>query len=1126
MTSTTFDVKAILKADSSQFKSGINQAKSALSGLKSSTSKMGSVFKSVLGANLVAGGISKAISAIGGGIGGMVTELNASKKAWDSFNGNMQILGKSDSQISSARKTMQAYAATTIYSASDMASTYAQLAAVGVKDTGRLVKGMGGLAAASENPKQAMKTLSQQMTQAASKPFMAWQDYKLMLEQSPAGMAAVAKKMGMSMSEMQKAIQGGTFSTEDFMKAVADVGNSKGFQKMATNFKTVGEAVDGMKEGLANKLQPAFAELTKFGIKAVESISKSLDGVNFSGLAGKLKSVLGNINIDSIVSKVGSAFSQIGQFIGKFADTGVFSALGGAIKSVGGAFGNLATAISGGKGDWTDLGTTIGNFIKTLAKGVKTVGDFIGKMDPARLQSWGLTLASIIAGFKIWSALTGKNPIAKFLSKVTGGFGGAKKATTTFGTVIKNTFSGLSNVVKSTGTAVATAAKGIGTGLATAFTALGNAIRMVPPTTFLALSVAILATGVAVYIAAQGFSIMADAAIRLGQAGLGAQLVFVAMIAGLVGLVAVIGIFGAGLTAGAVGMLAFGAAAIMVGIAIAIIATQAEGVATIIHAIADAFSIVASAVASAIATILGAIAPLLPGIAMIITAIAPIAMQFVQLFQTMVQQIAPIINSITNLFSTLGQQIANILQAAGDVITSFGNSVRTVLDGLSGVFDSIGTAALNAGRGVKLMAQGLQILTNLPLGDLAGTLTVVATGLTAIANSGIATAGSGLMLAGQGLMMIATAGMMAQAVMTTLPTAITAFTTSLTTLPAQLTTAQTALITFATSAVSSLAGLASAGEMIMAFGAQLTTIVSSTATANAGLSSFNAQANMAGAALSRLGSFATTASAQITALGSSISSSMSNASSAVSSSGQQMTISMQSAMNQMNSNVRNGMSNMTSAVRNGTSNMVSAFRAGGQQMISTAQSLINQTVNAIRNGYSSMVSAGSYLTQGVATGMQSAMGSVRAAAQQIIQIANQAAQAAAKIHSPSRLFRDQVGYYIGAGIAVGIEKSESVVAKSMGFIQDSVNAFKINTASLTGGMDMAQSALSGSVSLGGNTTVSHTFDSVNGALMAKLDELISAYHEGSSVYLDGMEIASNVDERIGSIQARKGRRSL
>ncbi|OHY30935.1 hypothetical protein BI362_00930 [Streptococcus parauberis] len=1119
MASTTFDVKAILKADSSQFKSGVNQAKSALSGLKSSTSKMGSVFKGALGANLVAGGISKAISAIGGGIGGMVTELNASKKAWDSFNGNMQILGKSDSQISRAKKSMQGYAATTIYSASDMASTYAQLAAVGVKDTGRLVKGMGGLAASAENPKQAMKTLSQQMTQMASKPTVAWQDYKLMLEQSPAGMAAVAKKMGMSMSEMQTAIQDGTLSTKDFMKAVADVGNSKGFQKMATNFKTVGEAVDGMKEGLANKLQPAFAELTAFGIKAVNSISKSLGNINFDGLAGKLKNILGGINIDSIVSKIGSAFSQIGQFIGKFANTGVFSALGGAIKSVAGAIRHVMSAFSGGKGDWTDFGTTVGNVAKKVAQGAKAIGDFVSKLDPGAIQAAAGAVGLLFAAFKIAK-------LVQAAKSITSVFTSSKDGASTAGAVIKSVFSGIANVLKTLGTAIATAAKGIGTGLATAFQGLGRAISMVPPTTFLALAVAILATGVAVYIAAQGFSIMADAAIRLGQAGLGAQIMFGLMIAGIVALVAVVGIFGAGLSAGAIGMLAFGAAAIMVGIAIAIIATQAEGVATIIHAIADAFSVVAGAVAAAIATILGAIAPLLPGIAMIITAIAPIVIQFIQLFRDIVPQISPIIDSVSNLFQTLGQQIANILQAAGDVITSFGNSVRTVLDGLSGVFDSIGTAALNAGKGVKLMAQGLQILTNLPLGDLTGTLTVVAAGLSGIAGSGIAEAGPGLMIAGQGLTMIATGAMMAQGALTALPAVITAFTTSLTTLPTQLATAQTALMTFATSAVSSLAGLASAGAMIMAFGAQLTTIVASTATANAGLSSFNAQANSAGSALSQLGSFATTASAQITTLGATITSSMAMASATVTSAGQRMSVSMQSAMNQMVSNVRNGMSNMTNAVRSGMSNMVAAFRAGGQQMISAAQSMVNQTANTIRSGYGAMVSAGAYLTQGVASGMRSAMGSVQAAAQQIISIANQAAQAAAQIHSPSRLFRDQVGYYIGAGIAVGIEKSESLVAKSMGFIQDSVNAFKIDTASLSGSMDMAQSALSGSVSLGGNTTVGHTFDSVNVALSAKLDELVSAYREGSPVYLDGMSIATNVDTHMGSIQARKGRRSF
>ena len=76
-----------------------------------------------------------------------------------------------------------------------MASSYAQLAAVGIKSADKLVTGFGGLAGAAEDPAQAMKTLSQQGVQMAAKPTVAWQDFKLMLEQTPAGIAAVAKEM-------------------------------------------------------------------------------------------------------------------------------------------------------------------------------------------------------------------------------------------------------------------------------------------------------------------------------------------------------------------------------------------------------------------------------------------------------------------------------------------------------------------------------------------------------------------------------------------------------------------------------------------------------------------------------------------------------------------------------------------------------------------------------------------------------------------------------------------------------------------------------------------------------------------------------------------------------------------
>ncbi|EPC73060.1 putative phage minor tail protein, partial [Lacticaseibacillus paracasei subsp. paracasei Lpp126] len=154
-------------------------------------------------------GLTKVVGAIGNGVRSMVGELDESSKAWQTFEGNMKFLGKTPAQISSIEKSLQSYAQETIYSSSDMASAYAQFASVGVKGVGRLVKGMGGLAAATDNPKQAMKTLMEQGTQMAAKPMVQWADFRLMLEQTPAGMAAVAKAMGMSTKELVQNVQNG-----------------------------------------------------------------------------------------------------------------------------------------------------------------------------------------------------------------------------------------------------------------------------------------------------------------------------------------------------------------------------------------------------------------------------------------------------------------------------------------------------------------------------------------------------------------------------------------------------------------------------------------------------------------------------------------------------------------------------------------------------------------------------------------------------------------------------------------------------------------------------------------------------------------------------------------------------
>lgn len=297
----SYSVEAILSAVDKNFTSTMKDADKTMNGLDSSSKNTRTsildIAKGVGVFKVVQGGITLAKNAIVG----LGTELSASSATWKTFTGNMENLGKSKSEIASVKKELQDFATQTIYSASDMATTYSQLEAVGIKSSNKLVKGFGGLAAAAENPKQAMKTLSQQATQMAAKPTVQWMDFKLMLEQTPAGMAAVAKTMGLTTSELVKNVQDGTVKTQEFFDAVAKTGTNETFGKMATEYKTVGQAMDGLSETLVTKLQPAFDKLSGVGIKAVE------------GIIGKLE----KFDFDKLVSSVSTGATKVIEYFNK-----------------------------------------------------------------------------------------------------------------------------------------------------------------------------------------------------------------------------------------------------------------------------------------------------------------------------------------------------------------------------------------------------------------------------------------------------------------------------------------------------------------------------------------------------------------------------------------------------------------------------------------------------------------------------------------------------------------------------------------------------------------------------------------------------------------------------------------
>lgn len=399
----TYSVEAVLTAVDKGMSSTLNGLQKAINGLQKTSSafdtisqKSGSMFKSMLGANLVSSAIGSAVGSIKGSLGEMVGELNSSKKAWDTFDGNLSKLGWGKDQINQAKEAMQDYATKTIYSASDMASTFSQMAAIGREDSGQLVEAMGGLAASAENPKQAMKSLSQQMVQALAKPKITWQDFRIMMEQTPAGMSAVAKEMGLSLNELITKIQDGQIKTEDFAEAFKRAGMS--MQGMATSYKTIDQALDGLKETLANKLKPAFDALSKAGIKALEAIMNQLDKIDFKKLATGLEEVLNKIDFNAIVEKIASFVStsvaKIKEFWQGFSNTSAIADFKKALSEVWEAIKKVASALSGG--DMASFGEKIGKGLSIASQAIQSFAKVVQSLSPEQIRA----IASAFLAFK------------------------------------------------------------------------------------------------------------------------------------------------------------------------------------------------------------------------------------------------------------------------------------------------------------------------------------------------------------------------------------------------------------------------------------------------------------------------------------------------------------------------------------------------------------------------------------------------------------------------------------------------------------------------------------------------------------------------------------------------------
>ena len=1014
----SYTVKAILSAVDKGFTSTMKQAEQTCQSLSDRV-------KSGLGFGVLTGIGSQAFSSLTNGFSNLIGEMNASNVSWKVFQGNMEMLGKSSGDIASIQAELQKFAEQSIYSASDMATTYSQLAAVGTKNCTQLVKGFGGLAAAAENPTQAMKTLSQQATQMAAKPYVQWMDFKLMLEQTPAGIAAVAKEMGKTTSQLVADVQEGTVKTEDFFDAISKVGTNDAFTKLATSYKSTEQAMDGLMETMSNKLQPAWKALDQVGIDAVSGLIDLLGQVDVTalseGIMGVVEDIKGGFNtLKTIVTNAWNAFKE----------TGAIDSAKEALNSCKDAINNVVTAVSN-SGIIETFAHAFGEIVDQVSIAVDKIADFIAGLDEGTINTFAGAIAGLFtayAGYKVVSSATSKikdftsnaksalKTVKDLYKKIKGGgdpkepsqtpqvdpvetknlknisseikakWEGVGSVVESVGTSIKTALEGVGDVFKSVGTAIADAAKGIGEGIKSALEGVGTVIESIGTaikSVLEGLAPVIESLGTALATLAKGIG----EGIAIALRGLGSALAMIPPTT----------------------WLAIGAAALMFGAALALVGSQGEGLQMVLNGVANVISSVAPIVQIVVNGIVSALS-LLPGI-----------------FESVGNAVKTACSGISEVVTSLGTAISDVVTSVTDgmskIIDSIGNAISGVLDSLANIIDSIGEAALNAGKGFNELSKGLERITKLNLFDMAASMAAVIASLAGVTamSGGLAEAGTGMKQFADGIKQVSKNGTVAATALTTINAAVTPLSTTLPQLGPQLTTVSEQIQTFATNAMQAFTTLAASTVSAMTFTMTMAMLNAAVQQATAVFTGYMLVITGAVAAFAGLASGAQSAQAAISGL-TSVASSVGSALSSLGSVGS-------AAMQSLVSSFREAQGEAESAGKAIGTNFTKSVQSGLRQLPSIAQFAVSSMISVLNSAQSAAYTSGAYIGIGLANGMRSQLGTVRAVAAQLAAAADAAIQAKARIGSPSKVMAKN-GMWIGQGLVNGIEGMYSKVHKA------------------------------------------------------------------------------------------------
>lgn len=703
------DGKVVIQVDmdGDKAQSGVARLKGMVGGLAESGTQLGSVFKSVLGANIVSGALISGIQSLGSAMKGVFsTALDEGAKLQQSFGGI-------DTLYKGAEDTMKQYA-TAAASAGISANTYAEQA---VSFGASLKKALGG---------DAVKA-----AESANKAIMA--------------MADNSAKMGTDIGSIQMAYQGfakGNYTMLDnlklgyggtqqemqrLLKDASNLEKAMGKKFDINNFADVVEAIDLVQQelgvaGVAAKeaettFSGSFSAMKASASNFLANLSlgedigpslKTLISTTSTFLLGNFLPMVGNI-MRQLPKAISGALAEAGPQIERgfkaiFASFGADPAIFNTIKdtfrdivvTVETVFATLTNKANG----FNDVISGVGNIIKLVNFNIQDLARAVqfaleafaetGAIKNAYQAFKDLTDAALDLAIKLGDAIpwdivgaaaghvvNAISMIVSWISKLSQsisgdiwrglitGIGGALIAFKAFNFLKSfNPFKWFSKGAKeSTDEAV-----GSVTSSKSAIAQIFKSISTLIKTTGTAIKTAATGIGEGIKIALSGLAPVIRAfGLALRTAGIGNILA----LGGAIGIAAV----------------GIGAGVAIIAAGFALLATQGQGVATIINAVGEAFATVATAIIGAFAQAIVTVSGVLPTVTSALAELAPLVVAFGEAFAAA----APFVTS-------LGEAITSIISVLPPVIDAFSQGAATIIEAVTPIVDIVGNVFVSVAQ--------------------------------------------------------------------------------------------------------------------------------------------------------------------------------------------------------------------------------------------------------------------------------------------------------------------------------------------------------------------------------------------------------------------------------------------